>query len=88
VPVAILSTIGFDASYINPGSLRLGGASTAIRDRGEIKDVNGDGRPDLLVHFPSRDLSLSRPDDAVMELEGRTWSGLTFNGTDLVDFVE
>ena len=51
VPVAILSTVGFDARHINPGSLKLPGASPAIRDPGEIKDVNGDGRPDLWSTF-------------------------------------
>lgn len=88
VPVAIFSTRGFDATHVNVATLTLGGARPARGDRGDRADVNGDGRLDLLVHFPARELGLSRPDDAVMELEGRTWSGLTFSGTDLVDFVQ
>jgi alpha/beta hydrolase family protein len=87
IPVAIFTTIGFDATHINTATLKLAGASPARGDRGEIQDVNGDGRSDLVVHFPAREMSLSRPGDVVVDLEGRTWSGLPFNGTDLVEFV-
>jgi hypothetical protein len=87
VPVAVFSTIGFDAAHINAATLRLGGARPASGDRGEIADINGDGRADLVVHFPARDVTLSRPGDVVVDLEGRTWSGLPFSGTDLVDYV-
>jgi hypothetical protein len=63
------------------------GAPPASGDRGDIVDVNGDGRADLVVSFPARDVTLSRPGDVVVDLEGRTWSGLPFSGTDLVDYV-
>ena len=86
VPVAIFSTIGFDATHINAATLRLGGARPS-GDRGEITDVNGDGRTDLVVSFSSRDVTLSREGDVVVDLDGRTWSGLPFSGTDLVDYV-
>jgi hypothetical protein len=87
VPVAIFSTRGFDATHINTATLRLGGARPARGDQGEARDVNGDGRADLVVHFPARDVRLSRPGDLVVDVEGRTWSGLSFSGTDLVEFV-
>ena len=88
IPVAILTTVGFDATHVNTGTLQLGGASPVQGDRGEITDVNGDGRPDLLIHFSARELKLGRPGEIVAELTGRTWSGLAFSGTDLVEFVE
>ena len=87
IPVAIFSTRGFDATHINAASLRLGGARPARDDGGDVRDVNGDGRDDLVVHFPARDVSLVRPGDLVVDLEGRTWSGVPFSGTDVVEFV-
>ena len=87
VPVAIFSTRGFDATHINVATLRLGGSRSSKGDAGDIKDVNGDGRADLVVHFPARDISLSRPGDAVVDVQGTTWSGLAFSGTDLVELV-
>lgn len=87
IAVAIFSTTGFDATHINAATLRLGRARPASGDRGDIVDVNGDGRADLVVSFPARDVTLSRPGDVVVDLEGRTWSGLPFSGTDLVDYV-
>lgn len=88
VPIAIFSTIGFNATHVNAGTLKLAGAGPARGERGDVTDVNADGRPDLVVHFSARELKLTRPGDAVAELEGRTWSGLPFSGTDLVEFIE
>lgn len=87
VPVAIFTTRGFDATHINVATLNLGGASRSRGDEGAVRDVNGDGRADLVVSFPSRDMRPTRPGDLIVELEGRTWSGLPFSGTDLVEFA-
>jgi Alpha/beta hydrolase domain len=87
VPVAIFTTRGFDATHINVASLKLGEASRSRGDEAEVQDVNGDGRPDIVVSFPARDVRPTRPGDIIVELEGRTWSGLPFSGTDLADFV-
>jgi uncharacterized protein (DUF2141 family) len=60
VPVAILSSAGFDATAIDPATLTIGddsGADTPVATKpngtymAEVQDVNGDGSPDLLVHF-------------------------------------
>lgn len=51
VRVAIFSTTGFDAAAIIPDSLRLTDALPARGDHGEISDINGDGRNDMLVSF-------------------------------------
>jgi hypothetical protein len=88
ISVAIFTTIGFDATHINADTLQLGGASPVKGDHGEITDVNSDGRPDLLIHFSARDVKLGRPGEIVAELVGKTWSGIPFSGTDLVEFVE
>ena len=86
MPVAIFTTRGFDATHINVATLKLGGASQSRGDEGAVQDVNGDGRADLVVLFPARDVTPTRLGDILVELEGRTWSVLPFSGTDLVEF--
>jgi len=59
VPVAMLSTTTFDATTIDVASIRLGngtGAEAPVdqqngRYQSRISDVNGDGRPDMIVSF-------------------------------------
>jgi hypothetical protein len=93
LPVAILSTAGFDATEIVPGSLRLasatsyGGADHPADMQASEVDVNGDGRQDLLVRFRLDRLRLT-PGDIVVDLWGRTSRGVQFTGSDLVDIVE
>lgn len=90
--VAILSTAGFDATRVVPGSLRLAGASVQstaripgrVQARGE--DVNGDGRADLLVEFEVQRLQF-RAHDTVAELWGWTEDGGPFTGSDIVRLV-
>src|SRR6266704_1485635 len=54
VPVAILSSDRFDATAVDPRSVRLAGAGVALKGDGApaafTDDVNGDGRLDLVVH--------------------------------------
>ena len=64
LPVAILSTATFDARTIDVASIRLGNevgvdASVSLskgKYQTSVSDVNGDGRPDLLVTFNVPDL--------------------------------
>lgn len=90
--VAILSTAGFDATRVVPGSVRLAGASLGgVADhpgniRARIEDVNGDGLPDLVVEFRVKRLSFV-DHDQVAELWGWTQSGTRFSGADLVQLV-
>jgi subtilisin family serine protease len=60
LPVAVLSNGDFDATQIDPGSVALGDESgtdtpVAMRPNGTVyavvEDVNGDGLPDLVLHF-------------------------------------
>lgn len=90
VPVAILSSDTFDATQVDPLTVTLAGAQVAIRGRGtpmaDVKDVNGDGLLDLLVHVETEALELS-PDDTEAVLLGQTYGGLYITGTDSVRVV-
>jgi hypothetical protein len=93
LPVAIMSTAGFDATEIVPGSLRLssaseyGGADYPADTRAGAVDVNGDGRLDLLVEFRIDRLRLT-PGDIVVDVWGQTRGGDAFGGSDLVEIVQ
>ena len=91
--VAILSTAGFDATEIVPGSLRLASASSygdadhPGNTRARAVDVNGDGRADLLVELAIDRLRLN-PGDIIVDLWGMTRRGVAFTGSDLVEVVQ
>ena len=93
LPVAILSTAGFNATEIVPWTLRLASATTygaadhLALTKVRAVDVNGDGRRDLLVEFKIDRLDLI-PGDIVVDLWGRTWRNVAFTGSDLVEIVQ
>jgi len=90
--VGILSSNGFDATEVVPGSLRLAGASQrGVADNpggvnATVVDLNDDGRPDLRVEFRIDRLRFADI-DIVADLWGETRSGLQFSGSDLVQVV-
>jgi subtilisin family serine protease len=60
LPVVVLSSADFDASTLDPATVVLGnetGTDTPVARRpngtyfASLEDVNGDGRPDLVLHF-------------------------------------
>ena len=53
VPVAVLTTDGFDAGNIDPTTVEFAGASPV---RYTLCDVDGDGNEDILFHFKTQDL--------------------------------
>jgi hypothetical protein len=86
IPVAIFSSATFDATRIDPASLRLSGAPVATDDRKlrvSIDDVNRDGRKDMVARFRISKLLLG-PNDKQAVLEGRTRDGQFIRGTDSV----
>ena len=90
VPVAIFSTLVFDASSVDPLTVRLSGAIVRLRGKGtamsSIDDVNNDGFPDLIVHVDTRALELSEGDTEAI-LTGKTFGGTPIEGTDSVRIV-
>ncbi|MCA2215541.1 nidogen-like domain-containing protein [Jidongwangia harbinensis] len=85
-PVAILSTAGFDATAVQPSSVRVGPAGIAI-DKSAVQDVNGDGRADLLVHVSTTSLGL-RGGDTSLALSGTLRTGVPFVGSDRVRVLQ
>jgi hypothetical protein len=55
LPVAVISTVQFDAVLVIPGSLRFAGAAGL---RPALQDVNGDNNSDLVMVFQSQELAL------------------------------
>jgi len=90
VPVAILSSDQFDATAVDPQSVRLAGASIALKGKGTpaafTDDVNGDGRLDLVVHIETEALQLSDSDTQAV-LTADTFDGRAIAGTDSVRIV-
>jgi hypothetical protein len=67
IPVAILSAPGFDATLLNPSTLRLAGGPVKPGEACIKIDVNRDGRRDLVCLFLVTGLTLG---DDVLSLEG------------------
>jgi hypothetical protein len=87
IRVAILSTEIFDASTVDPISVRFGrhGAED-IDGHGRLVDVNGDGTPDLVLRFMIRQTGIACGDRSA-SLTGTTFSGQAIEGADAVRTV-
>ena len=90
VPVAIFSTETFDATSVDPLTVTLASASVKMKGQGtpttSIKDVDGDGLLDLVVHVSTEALALSLTDTEAT-LEGNTYDGENIEGTDSIRIV-
>ena len=85
-PAAVLSTADFDASQIDVGSLAFGPGKAPVAAGAQLVDVNGDGRPDLLLRFSTPAARLACGDTQVT-MTGRTLTGRQITGTGAVQTV-
>jgi hypothetical protein len=90
VPVAILSSVDFDATTVIPTSVKLAGAPMtkgkgAQWAKGVLSDVNGDGRIDLIVYFSVYSLHLGAGTSDAM-LTAATFDGTSVSGSQQVSF--
>jgi hypothetical protein len=90
IPVAIVTTDSFDATTVEAGSVCFGDAEdpaqrdcTEAHGHGHVEDVNGDARPDLLLHFEVRETGIDSS-DATACLTGTTLGGVSVEGCDSV----
>jgi hypothetical protein len=87
IPVAILTTDSFDATTVDPLSVRFGpkGAQAAPKKR-HIEDVNHDDEPDLVLHFKTRATGIQCGDTSA-SLTGETFDGDPIQGSDAIQTV-
>ena len=83
VPVAVLTTDDFDASTVDPATVRFAGA---LPLRWAMEDVDGDGDMDLLFHFKTQELDLDE-NSTEATLTGYTQDGEFTWGMDTVKTV-
>lgn len=90
VPVALLSSGSFDAATVDVQTACFGDdEALAERDctethgRGHIEDVNGDSRPDLVLHYEVQETGIDRG-DAVACLTAMSTSGTAVEGCDWI----
>jgi hypothetical protein len=85
LPVAVLSSEGFDVASIDRTTLAFGpaGTSPAHRVGGHPEDVNGDGLPDLVSHYPNHETGITAAYEEAC-VTGRTLDGSSFRGCDTV----
>jgi Tol biopolymer transport system component len=90
IPVAILTTDIFDATTIDPSTVCFGDADdptqrdcTEAHGTGHIEDVNGDGTPDLLLHYETNQTGID-PGDTQACLTGETFDGVEVEGCDAI----
>lgn len=85
IPVAILTDVNFDATKVDPTTVRFGPAQ-AKPAKYALEDVDRDGDKDMVLHFKTQDTGLSA-DDTQATLTGKTRDGQTFAGSDSVRIV-
>src|SRR6266704_2553630 len=84
-PVAVLSSADFDASQMDEASMAFGpGGAPAVHEN--YQDVNGDGRPDMVVHFSTPAARIACG-DTQLTMTGRTGTGRKVEGTGAIQTV-
>jgi len=85
IPVAILTTAAFDAATVDPATVRFGAEGTETSPQhSSLQDVNGDGRADLVLQFPTQNTGIVCGTTSA-KLTGRTIGGFDLSGTDSVN---
>jgi hypothetical protein len=92
IPVAILSSTDFDATTVNADTVKLAGASVAVRGNSKkelahVEDVNGDGLLDLFCKIDTENLDPGTIQDGIAYLTGETESGDSIQGSDTIQIV-
>jgi hypothetical protein len=87
IHVAILTTDIFDATTVNASTVHFGAAGTeAAPVQVAVEDVNGDGRPDLLLTFNIQATGITCGATSA-SLTGETQSRQAIKGTDAIQTV-
>jgi hypothetical protein len=86
LPVAILTSLAFDAARVDAASVTFGPGNATAFGRGSLEDVDADGDLDLLLHFsvPASGIACG---ETRVSLAGATLDGRTFTGWDTITTV-
>ena len=84
IPVAVLTTATFDATTIDPATVRFGPAEAPpAHPGGHLEDVDGDADLDLLLHFRTQATGIQCGDTSAT-LTAETFGGDPVTGTDTI----
>jgi hypothetical protein len=83
VPVAIITTPEFDATTVDPHTVRFAGAPAQWW---KAVDVDHDGDTDLLLTFKTKQTNLA-PGDTQACLDGQTFDGVAIHACDRVHVI-
>ena len=87
IAVAILTTRSFDATTVDPTTIRFGATGIeAASVHSAIEDVDGDGHIDMILHFITQDTGISCG-NASASLTGAIVSGMRIAGSDSIETV-
>lgn len=87
LPVAILTTPTFDATSVDPITVRFGATGTeATPVHYSLGDVDGDKKIDLILHFNTQDTGI-RCGGTMAYLSGKSFSGQAVWGADSINVV-
>jgi hypothetical protein len=88
IPVAILTTRGFDATQVDVSTVRFGpNQTTETHGKGHWENVDNDEDTDLLLHFRTKETGIQNS-DAQACLIGMTLSGTSIQGCDSIRIVK
>lgn len=85
IPVAILTNETFDATTVDPTTVRFG-PNNAKAAHSAIEDVDGDGDLDMILHFRTQETGIEHGDTEAI-LTGETRGGISIEGTDTIRTV-
>ena len=81
--VAVLSSENFDATTIDPASVRIGPAGAGINANPRVVDIDGDQADDLKLRFKVSEIGISCG-DTELSLSASTFDGTEIAGTDSI----
>jgi len=85
IPVAILTNKTFDATTVDPATVRFGPDNATVV-HSAVEDVDHDGDLDMILHFKTQETGIE-PGDTEAALTGETYDGISIEGTDTIRTV-